>query len=129
MPPEGTLNGLDSYLDNLANAVTQEKSTFAQLVDNNDSLTKSFEALATAYATLAGRPARAATAVHIMPTGTRTAHTVNYATNGYCWSHSYKVGKLHTSITCNAKAESHQVGATRPNIMGGSTLNKGWGDA
>ncbi len=33
MPPKGTLNCLERYLDNLGNAATQEKSTFAQLVD------------------------------------------------------------------------------------------------
>ena len=131
LPPEGTLDRLDGYLDNLANAATQEKSTFAQLVANNASLTTSFEALAAAYASLAGRPAPAATAPPAPPTtrAPRTARAVNYATNGYCWSHGYKVGKTHSSITCNAKADGHQAGATRANIMGGSTLNKGWGEA
>ena len=98
---------------------------------NNASLTTSFEALAAAYASLAGRPAPAATAPPAPPTtrAPRTARAVNYATNGYCWSHGYKVGKTHSSITCNAKADGHQAGATRANIMGGSTLNKGWGEA
>ncbi len=131
MPPEGTLDRLEGYLDNLANAATQEKSTFAQLVANTASLTTSFETLAAAYTSLAGCPAPAATATPA-PTNKQdphTAHSVNYATNGYCWSHGYKVGKKHSSITCNAKADGHQAGTTRTNIMGGSTLNKGWGES
>jgi hypothetical protein len=131
MPPKGTLDCLDGYLDNLANAAIQEKSTFAQLVDSNASLAKSFKALAAAYDSLAGCLAPAAAATP-MPAGTRAPRTtrpVNYATNGYCWLHGYKVGQSHTSITCNAKADSHQAGATHTNIMGGSTLNKGWGES
>ena len=85
MPLRGTLDCLDSYLDNLANAAMQDKSTYTQLVNNkNTSLKKSFEALAAAYATLAGRPAPAAITA---PTsnGNRAARAirpVNYATNG-----------------------------------------------
>ena len=41
LPPKGTLDHLEGYLDNLANVVTQEKSTFAQLVANNACLTTS----------------------------------------------------------------------------------------
>ena len=123
MPSEETLDRLNGYLNNLANAGTQ--------VNNTASLTKSFKALAATYASLVGRPAPAAAG---MPTPTgmqapRTARPVNYATNGYCWSHGYKVGKSHTSITCNAKADGHQASTTRANIMGGSTLNKGWGES
>ncbi len=131
LPPKGMLDCFDGYLDNLANVASQEKLTFAQLVANNTSLTNSFEALAAAYASLAGRPAPAV-AVTPMSTGTqppRTTRPVNYATNGYCWLHGYKVGKTHSSTTCNAKADGHQAGATRANIMGGSMLNKGWGES
>ena len=127
MPPNGTLDHLDGYLNNLANAATQEKSTFAQLVDNNLSLNKSFEALAaTYYATLAGCPAPAAVAAP-MPTGTPAARAVcpvNYATNGYCWLHGCKVGKLHTSIICNAKADSHQAGRQHAQQRMGGRLTR-----
>ena len=104
------------HLDNLANAPTQEKSTFAQLADNNASLIKSFKAPVPAYATFVGRLALAVAATPLL-VGTCAACTacpVNYVTKGYCWLHGFKVGKSHTSITYN---------------MGGSTLNKGWGDA
>jgi hypothetical protein len=56
MSPDGTIDHLDGYLDNLTNKDTQEKSTIMQLVNNNTSLTKSFEALAAACSMLAGQP-------------------------------------------------------------------------
>ena len=91
---------LAGHLDNLANAATQEKSTFAQLADNNASLTKSFKAPVPAYATFVGRLALAAAATPL-PVGTCAACPVNYVTKVYSRSYVFKVGKAHTSITCN----------------------------
>lgn len=58
--PLDTFDKLDGYLDNLANAATHKKSTLAQLVDanatltaNNAMLATSLVALATAYSLLA----------------------------------------------------------------------------
>ena len=42
----------------------------------------------------------------------------------YCWTHGYRVGKNHTSATCQNPAPGHQKDATRDNIMGGSTRGK-----
>jgi len=42
----------------------------------------------------------------------------------YCWTHGYRVGKGHTSATCNTRAPGHQEAATRADPMGGSTANK-----
>jgi hypothetical protein len=80
IPPNGTMDRLDGYLNNLAKAAMQDKSMFAQLVDNNVSLTKSFEAPAAAYTTLAGKPApmAAPAATHNALRWTRAAHPVNY---------------------------------------------------
>ena len=49
-----------------------------------------------------------------------------FDSNGYCWSHDYKVTKTHTCRTCTDKKLRHQDGATRTNTMGGSLLNKNW---
>jgi hypothetical protein len=42
----------------------------------------------------------------------------------YCWTHGYKVGKTHTSLTCNTRNPGHKVEATRADNMGGSQANK-----
>jgi hypothetical protein len=42
----------------------------------------------------------------------------------YCWTHGYKVGKTHTSLTCNTSNPGHKAEATRADNMGGSQANK-----
>jgi hypothetical protein len=42
----------------------------------------------------------------------------------YCWTHGYKVGKTHTSLTCNTCNPGHKAEATRADNMGGSQANK-----
>jgi hypothetical protein len=44
--------------------------------------------------------------------------------NNYCWSHGYKVGKTHTSLTCNTPKPGHKMEATRAENMGGSQANR-----
>jgi hypothetical protein len=41
-------------------------------------------------------------------------------TNSYCWTHSVRVAKDHTSKTCKNQREGHQTGATKKDMMGGS---------
>jgi len=49
--------------------------------------------------------------------------------NGYCWTHGYRVGQGHNSMTCrDAEKPGHKKEATRQNIMGGSTKNAGFGN-
>ena len=134
-----TLDKLDGYLDNLANAATHEKSTLASLIEanatltaNNAALTTSFSALSAAYVLLAAQAG--GTAPTDTTSGTRnnrrrdrpTGKPQVFAPEGYCWTHGYKVGLKHTSATCQAKADGHKDGATRANTMHGSTKDKGW---
>ena len=56
----GTIDHLDSYLDNLASAATSKHSTLAQLIECNAFLTKRYEVLVVAYTALAKKPAPAA---------------------------------------------------------------------
>ena len=37
----------------------------------------------------------------------------------YCWSHGFRVGRKHNSMTCNAPKEGHKKDATAINMMGG----------
>jgi hypothetical protein len=48
----------------------------------------------------------------------------NPSASNYCWSHGYKVGKTHTSRTCNTPNHGHKMEATRADNMGGSQDNK-----
>jgi hypothetical protein len=44
--------------------------------------------------------------------------------NNYCWTHGYKVGNTHTSLTCKLPKPGHKREATRADNMGGSQDNK-----
>jgi hypothetical protein len=54
----------------------------------------------------------------------RAPRSFNPSSSNYCWTHGYKVGKKHTSLTCNTPKPSHKVEATRADNMGGSQANK-----
>jgi hypothetical protein len=54
----------------------------------------------------------------------RVQRSDNPLANNYCWSHGYKVGKTHTSPTCNTPKPGHKTEATRSENMGGSQANK-----
>jgi hypothetical protein len=48
----------------------------------------------------------------------------NPSASNYCWTHGYKVGKTHTSLTCNTPEPGHKAEATRAENMGGSQVNR-----
>jgi hypothetical protein len=54
----------------------------------------------------------------------RGQHSFNPSPKKYCWTHGYKVGNTHTSLSCNLPKQGHKREATRANNMGGSQANK-----
>jgi hypothetical protein len=54
----------------------------------------------------------------------RGQRSFNPSPNNYCWTHGYKVGDTHTSLSCNLPKQGHKREATRANNMGGSQANK-----
>jgi hypothetical protein len=46
-----------------------------------------------------------------------------YSSN-YCWTHGYKVGRTHTSRTCNTPQLDHKAEAAQAENMGGIQANK-----
>jgi hypothetical protein len=54
----------------------------------------------------------------------RAPRSFNPSSSSYCWTHGYKVGKTHTSLTCNTRNPGHKAEATRADNMGGSQANK-----
>jgi hypothetical protein len=48
----------------------------------------------------------------------------NPSLNNYCWTHGYKVGSTHTSLTCKLPKPGHKTEATRADNMGGSQANR-----
>jgi hypothetical protein len=54
----------------------------------------------------------------------RGPRSFNPSSSNYCWTHGYKVGRTHTSLTCNTPKPGHKAEATRAENMGGSQANK-----
>jgi hypothetical protein len=54
----------------------------------------------------------------------RGPRSSNTSANNYCWSHGYKVGKTHTSLTCYTPTPGHKTEAARAENMGGSQANR-----
>jgi hypothetical protein len=48
----------------------------------------------------------------------------NPSASNCCWTHGYKVGSTHTSLTCKLPKPGHKMEATRANNMGGSQANR-----
>jgi hypothetical protein len=48
----------------------------------------------------------------------------NPSASNYCWTHGYKVGSTHTSLTCKLPKPGHKTEATRADNMGGSQANR-----
>jgi hypothetical protein len=54
----------------------------------------------------------------------RVQRSFNPSPSNYCWTHGYKVGSTHTSLTCKLPKPGHKKEATRADNMGGSQANR-----
>jgi hypothetical protein len=54
----------------------------------------------------------------------RGQRSFNPSPRNYCWTHGYKVGSTHTSLTCKIPKPGHKKEATREDNMGGSQANR-----
>ena len=137
--PAQSASRIESYLDNLANAATQDTQQLALLVESNHLLSAQVAALTSRLAANVYNPVvPPGVPPGVPPIGpiraTRTPlekliyriKVKTYDPTGYCSTHGYMVGKSHTSVSCNNKKTGHNDGATRANIMGGKEYNKGW---
>jgi hypothetical protein len=54
----------------------------------------------------------------------RVQHIFNPSPTNYCWTHDFKVGSTHTSLTCRMPKPGHKKEATRADTMGGSQASR-----
>jgi hypothetical protein len=54
----------------------------------------------------------------------RGQRSFNPSPRKYCWTHGYKVGSTHKSLTCKLPKPGHKKEATRADNMGGSQANR-----
>jgi hypothetical protein len=143
---------LKTALDNLALAATNNTAVLQQLIAANLALTapimlltatnKKLVDAATRWGgtpvatpgrgwTQAATPGRGWTQVATQavtpvstPVGIRA--TKKPCPVNYCWTHSHRMSKHHTSATCANKALGHCDDATASNTFGGSNKDKNW---
>ncbi len=118
-------------LDNLANAAIEKNDTVEKLVATNKCLAKALADTNAAIACLClpNMPTAPATPSstdnHPHPSHWSTIK-LDWANNGYCWTHGHKVKVGHSSATCIHWKPRHITSITRSDTKGGSNANKGW---
>jgi hypothetical protein len=104
-------------LANLATATAADRGVVEALTQANSRLVKQLEDTSSELGELKAF-------LHQERRDRRVPRNVNANSNNYCWTHGYKVGKTHTSLTCNTRNPRHKTEATRAENMGGSQTNK-----
>jgi hypothetical protein len=104
-------------LANLTTATASDRGVVAALTQANSRLVKQLEETSSELRELKAM-------VHQERYNRRGQRNVNANANNYCWTHGYKVGKTHTSLSCNTRNPDHKTEATQADNMGGSQANK-----
>ncbi len=121
-----SIDRLESALDKLALAATNNTAILQQLTAANLALTATVTALTAINKKLVetasrGKPSGPPTE----PPNPARAPNLPFPGN-YCWTHGHRVSQHHASATCGCKAPGHKDDATAANTMGGSKKDKGW---
>jgi hypothetical protein len=104
-------------LANLATATAADRGVVAALTQTNSRLVKQLEETASELRELKAL-------LHQERSDKRGPRSFNASASNYCCTHGYKVGKTHTSLSCNTRNPGHKAEATRADNMGGSQANK-----
>jgi hypothetical protein len=110
---EATIGSLAS----LATATEADRGVVAALTQANSRLVKQLEETTSELRELKA-------SIHQERRDKWVPRSFNASASNYCWTHGYKVGKTHTSLTCNTHNLGHKAEATRAENMGGSQANK-----
>jgi hypothetical protein len=104
-------------LANLATATAAKRGVVAALTQDNSCLVEQLQ-----EATSELRELKAL--FHQERRDKRGPRSFNASASNYCWTHGYKVGKTHTSLTCNTGNLGQKSEATRTDSMGVSQGTK-----
>jgi hypothetical protein len=104
-------------LANLATATAADRGVVAALTQANSRLVKQMEGNSSELRELKALLKKERSEK-------RGQRSFNPSPSNYCWNHGYKVGRTHTSLTCNTTKPGHKTEATRADNMGGSQANK-----
>jgi hypothetical protein len=104
-------------LANLATATAEDRGVVADLTQANARLAKQLEDNSNELRELKALIKKECTEK-------RAQCSFNPSPRNYCWTHGYKVGSTHTSLTCKLLKPSHKKEATRADNMRGRQANR-----
>jgi hypothetical protein len=104
-------------LSNLATATASDRGVVAALTQANSRLAKQLEDNSTELRELNALLKKELS-------DKLDQRSFNPSPSNYCWTHGYKVGSTHTSLTCKLPKPGHKLEATRADNMGGSQANR-----
>jgi hypothetical protein len=104
-------------LANLATATAADRGVVAALTQANSRLAKQLEDNSSELRELKGL-------LNKERREKQGQRSFNPSESNYCWTHGYKSGGTHTSLTCKLPKPGHKTEATRADNMGGSQANR-----
>jgi hypothetical protein len=104
-------------LSNLATAAAADRGVVAALTQENSRLAKQLEDNSSELRELKDLLKKERSEK-------RGQRSFNPSPNNYYWTHGYKVGSTHTSLTCKLPRPEHKTEATRADNMGGSQASR-----
>ena len=138
-PSEPTVlfDKLNGNMDNLANVVINKKAVLEQLLANNTPLVAANAKLVDTnnrftvdntklQLSASNTLCHSDTSHHHDPAPHTCTMPNGWTIGGFCHTNGYVVAKYHSRSTCKWRVKNHKDGATRDNIINGSTANKGW---
>jgi uncharacterized coiled-coil protein SlyX len=122
------------YLDNMANAATNDSNVMASILAKLDALTVQVDKIKQQQQRAPAKTTTPPTTTTTTPPTTPFVARVYtqaealrfFDPTGYCSTHGWRVKAGHTSATCTKRNPHHKEGATRADTMRGCNKNKGW---
>jgi hypothetical protein len=114
-------NATNDALSCLTSAAESDRQSFAALLTNNNDLATKLTAAMQDIKTLQQNNSNNRNNGNNGNNGNNRNRTKN---TSYCWTHGYKVSRIHNSESCQNPADGHQKTANRSNLMGGSTAGQ-----
>ena len=106
-------NETNEALANLATAQAANRQAFCQLVTTKSDLAEQLRTALTDISSLKN-----------LVLNKQPPRKPRKNNTSYCWTHGFRVAEDHSSKSCKNQREGHQTGATKDDIMGGSTAGK-----
>jgi len=115
-------SAIEGYLDNLANAATNNNTVMTALIAQIQALTARLDNMPAPGSDAAPKNKKEFKA----RVYTQAEALALFDKTGYCHTHGWRVKSSHTSKTCERKCKKHNENATRADTKRGSNKNKGW---